>query len=192
MTSLNTLLNTTLNHVHHWGEPEEHPMKRMFLTRATTVGCAVLEAIDLLWSTGRLAYVLGKEGVILSNKMYYQIKHLEPHQNNNLTSLKVAGKDTIALIAGLASTILIGSLFSPEVNFRVHIKLGLAVDSLAARKQKDLEIKLRIEANAAEVTKQRAIRFAQFEAERDAAKRAQAVEDSIDAHLAELLYQAKY
>lgn len=194
MTTIKSILNNTLNKIHDWGEPQCHPMKRMFLTRITSVACIALEASGLAWTTVRIATLSVQEARILSAKGVCKIvppmkKLLKSASKKSLAlPIKEAYLDICRLTAGLASTILVGALFSPELNFRLHIKLRLAVDNLALKKQRELDAKVRIETKAAEITKARAERFALFELERKAAENAKAKEDAIDAHLAELLY----
>ena len=195
MTS--TILNTTLNQIHDWGEPEQHPMKRMFLTRVAGLGCAAIEAGVIALTTGHLIRLTASEAVTGSAKA---LRLLFPKSETlskcadrptHATQMKSALVELCHLVAGLASTIFNGIIFSPAINFRMHIKWGLAIDNLAVKKQKNLDAKLKAQAAAEAITQARAERFAQFEANRQAVKTAQAEEDAIDAHLAELLCPAK-
>lgn len=181
-----SLLNTSLNKIHGWSEPEQHPMKRMFLTRASSIGCCVLESAVLTLSVGQLGFLCGKKAKMECIKRLALVFPKIKHEEQDLP-IKEAFLEVCKIVSGLASTIFSGIVFSPELNFRFHLQLGLAVDNLAVKKQKELETKLRVEAKAAEITKAREMRFAQFEADRTAAKEAQAKEDAIDAHLAQLL-----
>lgn len=98
--------NTTIQQVHEWGGPEQNPLKRMFLTRIGSLACAILELVPV----GRAILELCKR----------------PSQKTLV--------DLCKAIAGLASTIFIGIVFSPEVNFFIHVKLQLVEDDFESRK----------------------------------------------------------
>lgn len=188
-------VNMLLNRIHEWGEPEEHPIKRIALTRLACLGAVALECfctVEAAWSLGNQLYSTTK---VLAGKGLYHIFPKSPLFQNfatqglNTQAIGTSLLQICKLIVGLASTLLIGVIFSPEINFRLHLRMGLAVDNLLVRKQKDLAAKLAAEAKAAELAQVRAIRFAQFQAEQRAAKDA-GKPKPIDSHLAELLVPA--
>ena len=88
---------------------------------------------------------------------------------------------------GFASSVILGIFISPELNFRFHIWMELITNHSNERKQKLLKAKLTAELDAIEVTKQRAERFAKFQAQ----QQQQWKENTpcpIDNRLAELLF----
>jgi len=194
MLPMKSSLNNCLNSIHTWGEPEQNPMKRMFLTRLGGIAGTAIETTAIGWSVVRIGMLCTRECKNVCMRTFCRIipaasSCMKYVDNPSLKqSIKDAFMDTCKLIAGVATTLFIGIIFSPELNFRIHIKLGLAVNNLTVQKQKELDAKLRTETKAAEITKARAEQFAQFEQERKALKDAQDQEDAIDSHLAELLY----
>lgn len=122
--------DTMLQKVHAWGEPEQHPMKRMFLTRIGSIACAVLELQPLGQALGKFAITLNKPALI----------------------------DLTKRIVGVTSTLVIGIILSPEVNYFIHVKLGLAKDDIAERKnrrdQQILEKELQDKARAEQLNQQ--------------------------------------
>lgn len=182
-------VNTLLNRIHEWGEPEAHPMQRIALTRVASLGTAVLEYFSLLGASFDLGWNLYQDIKTLSHKGLYLILPKSQGSENPIHPFPSTGKSVIQickLIIGIASTLFIGVIFSPEINFRIHLKLGLAVDNLVLRKQKEVDDKLAAEVKAAELAEMRAARFAKFKSEQLLEKNAEKLEP-INAHLAELL-----
>lgn len=189
MTILFEKINTTLNWVHEWGEFDQHPMKRLFLTRIGTIACLFLE-------TAAAAYAMAKTGVVL----FREIKRLAtsglsrifPKSSALQAEVEVDNfckKECIAFgqrIAGLISTLFVG-IFSPEINFRNHKKLHLAIDNLSEKKERELKLKLETELKDAQIKRDRLLRFTQQQAERDKKQLEEEREQRIDARLAELL-----
>lgn len=188
MIDIGFLLNHTLNRIHDWGDAEQPPMKRMFLTRISGIACGIVEAAGIAASSCRLSVLATRElARLLSRPMQAAFpaskclrsysQHPSCFEETSTTFLTLCKR-----VAGLASTLFFGVVFSPELNFRLHIKLGLAIDTLAVKKQKELLAKLRVQEKTAEINKARAERFAKFEAERRVIKE----ELAIDSRLAEL------
>ncbi len=186
-------INALFNRIHEWGEPEQRPATRIVLTRLGGVAGSVIETFAIAYSSLNVGL---KFGDTLGNISIKTISALFPKSRlatnlnklpASLNNLKNNLLHVCKLIIGLASTLLLGTFFSPELNFRLHLKLGLVVDNLNIKKQKELKAKLTAETKAAEITQARASRFSQFQAERQAAKELQEQENAIDRHLAELL-----
>lgn len=187
-------LNSLLNHIHEWGENEQHPMKRMFLTRFACFACSGIELFALGLSLANLGAEIGKAAISLSTRslQIIQAKGHPPKKElllDSIYSQRITKKFllTCKLVAGLASTLLVGVILSPEVNFRIHLKLELAVDNLIIKKQKELKARGIAETKAIEISKARALRIAKFDAERLAHKKAQEKAQALDERLAELL-----
>lgn len=104
-----------LNKVHEWTEPEQQPMTRMFSTRVGGIACAFFELI----AVGQTA--------------------LKIFSAANFGDVKDSTEKLCRLIIGLASTILIGVVFSPAINYRIHIALGIVVHDVALRKEKQAQ-----------------------------------------------------
>ena len=188
MNLLHEQINTTLNLVHEWGEFDQHPMKRFFLTRAGSVACIFLETAAAAWSVGRSAAVLFHSGkkfcVITCSRLFPKLEMLMDSRQQ--IPLKEELLMLCRRIAGLVSTLFIG-IFSPEVNFRNHKKLHLAIDNLSEKKERELRIRLETELKAAQIKRERLERFTKMQAEREAAEEAEEKERRIDSRLAELL-----
>lgn len=193
MQATNPLLNSLFNQIHQWSEPEQNPMRRMFLTRISEVGCALIEIGSIGFKIAELAMLGGKQLTLLSSKVVFEIfphsKQIQRYCNRPSFSneLKVKGKELCELVAGLASTLCIGILFSPEANFKAHLKLGLIIDNLAEKTQKKLAAKLQAELKNAEITAARKERFEKFEAEKQINKLKEIEAHAVESRLAELL-----
>lgn len=107
---------TMLNKVHEWTEPEQQPMTRMFLTRVGGIACAFFEVIAVGQSVPKIFAA------------------------SNFSDVKIAVEKLCRLIIGLASTILIGIAFSPAVNYRIHIGLGIVMHDVALRKERQSQL----------------------------------------------------
>lgn len=185
-------INSVLNRIHVWGEPSQHPATRMFFTRIANVGSAILEGLAIVYGSLNVGLRVGDAATTVSLKM---VSTLLPHRlKNNLKNISTSLNDltknllyVCKLIIGLASTIFFGIVFSPELNFRIHILLGLVVDNMDRRKQNELRAKVEADAKAVETTKERAARFAQFQSQRRMAREQEEQENAIDANLAEIL-----
>jgi hypothetical protein len=166
-----SLLNTTLNKIHEWNEPEYHPLKRMFLTRICEVGCAAIEASVVVRKMAELTFTCFKK----------PSKH----------DLKSRVSEISRLIIGLSSTIFIGMLFSPEGNFKIHVKLHLAIDTLAEKNQKILTTKLQAELAKNEVNAIRDALFSKLEEIQRATNQEQTPLHIAHSRLVELLSNVK-
>jgi hypothetical protein len=170
MSVINPLLSNTLNQIHQWSEPGQNPMKRMFLTRLAEIGCAGIEASTLAFKTIELSAL--------------SAKHL---MHAPTDEMRTKANEVANLLKGLTSTLIFGVFFSPEANFKMHLKLKLAVDNRAEKSQRELAAKLQAELQKAEITKIRNERFAKLEAEEQAIKEAKNQADVVNSRLAELL-----
>lgn len=149
-------LNSVLNRIHEWGQPENHPLKRIVLTRAGGVAAISLEAVSLVVKP----FVLGFQSLGFISKLPLKVvKWIVHSEKLNAWDEKLPGsKDLIHTVkriyqyfVGLLSSAFFGVVFSPELNFRLHLKLGLAIDQLADRKKKDLEAILSVETKGPEI-----------------------------------------
>lgn len=188
-------VNNILNKVHELGQPEQHPLARLGSTRLWGVACAALETISLLF----IPWQVGTAAIDCSAKSFKSLMHeilpdSEMFKNseppaNSILKLKKNCILAAKMIAGFASTVLFGIIFCPELNFRIHLRLGLAVDNFSVKKHKELQAKLTAELYAKEIAEARTKRFAAFEAERDAAWTSERERPSVDARLADLILQ---
>jgi hypothetical protein len=193
MMHIHDHINSLLNRAHECGEFNQHPMKRFFLTRLQTLLCIPLEGIAAAYALGHTGAALSGAGkkmgasglrvLFPKSEALLQESHKETQVKNTLITL-------CCRIAGFASTLFIG-IFSPELNFRLHKKLGLAVDNLVQKKEQALRLKLETDLKAAQIERQRSERFAKFQAAQKAADEAEALQQMIDSRLAELLLYRK-
>lgn len=181
------ILNSLLNRIHEWGEPDKSLVKRIVFTRLGSTACLPVEVVSLAFSSLEIAWNATLFSYELGKKVKRIVLREESSEHLPVNPLKNSFFTTCKLIVSIASTLIIGVILSPELNFRLHLKLGLAVDNLSVTKQKELQIKLETQRRAEEITKARAARFAKFEAERQAAKDEEIAKNAFDAHLAELL-----
>lgn len=105
-----------LNKIYEWTEPEQQPMTRMFLTRVGGIVCAFFELI----AVGEAA--------------------LKIFSGSKFSDVKKSVEQLCRLIIGLASTILIGIVFSPAVNYRIHIGLEIVLHDVTLRKEKQVQL----------------------------------------------------
>jgi hypothetical protein len=193
MFTNNSLLSKTFNQIHRWSEPEQHPMTRMFLTRITEIPCSVIEAASIVFKTLEFGLNGAKDLMTVSAKSAVKVlpnsKLLKEYAGQPLLlqDLKAQGREIGRLVAGLTSTIFIGVFFSPEANFKIHLKLGLVADNQAEKNQRTLAAKLQMELQKAEITKARNERFAKLEAAQQASRDAEAQAYAVNSRLAELL-----
>lgn len=185
-------INEISNSIHEWSQPEQSPWKTIVLTRAGGVACAAIETCSImlnasLWLGMELPCFVLREPIkiitkIASDRNWWQGGAEWLPDSHQIT------KDLLSLakiITGLASTIFFGIIFCPELNFRIHLKLGLAVDNLAVKREKDLRDKLEAQAKAEEIKLKRA---ADLQMQRSEAKAEEEIDDErIDSELAELL-----
>lgn len=169
-------INPLVNRIHEWGEPDQLPWKAMGLTRVSGIVLAAFEAMAALYKSLLFAwsfpvYVIrsfykGICQVIVpikrSQTIEKDLRSTEKRQIGN--QMQVLAK----LIVGLSSTLFFGIIFSPEINFRLHQKLGLAVDNAGLRKEKALMAKLEFEAKQTAFNKERNERLLQFQNEMEA------------------------
>jgi hypothetical protein len=168
-------------------------MTRMFLTRLTELACAVIEVASIVFNMIKLTIIATKQLLRFSSKLaitlFPQSKFLQASSNQSsfLPEIKATSLEISRLITGLASTVFIGVIFSPETNFKIHLKLELAIDNLAEKTQRKLAAKLRSELQKAEIIKARTERLAKLNVEQLETKQAEIEANSVDSRLAELL-----
>lgn len=187
-------INWISNRIHEWGQPEQHLLRRVGLTRLASVACMTIEILAVSSNAIRCLGIqtgcLIKGSAFLFYKIFPRVEHLK-FIDNNLSGLEDLKKCIIKIakiIAGIASTVFFGLVFSPEVNFRLHIMLGLAVDNLTVKKEKQLKDQLEFEAQSAIITIERAKRFAKFQKEIAALKNAEMPKSEMyPANLADVL-----
>lgn len=186
-------INCMFNRVHEWGEANRPPVNRILLTRLGTMAGAGIESLTIAFGSLNVGVKLGdivtKYSMKTFSKLFPKSRFAANLPKSAASFNKV--KDNLLLVSkliiGLASSLLLGILFTPELNFRIHLKLGLIVDNLDIRKQKEQKATLDAEVKAAEITRLRANRYAQFQSQRQAAKNAEEKENAIDTNLAVLL-----
>lgn len=186
-------LNRMANHIHECGGPEQHPLKAMGLTRIYSIALAAIEAASIIHSCfWRLPINLAKKSFNSFHAVILRAKGVQiPRIRSSLVENILA---TAKIIAGFAFTLFFGIVFSPEINFRLHQKLGLVVDNARARKEKALKAKVEMEAKNEAIRRDRAERLAQFQQERQAIRTREDIEeDNVDADLARLFvsYETK-
>lgn len=181
MSQINPFLNSALNQIHYWSGPDQNPMKRMFLTRFAEIGCAGIEASLLAVRTMELGKLVVKNLMHTfydaTSASFYPLLVVE---------LTAKAEEVAALVEGLASTLFFGIVFSPEANFKIHLRLKLAVDDVAEKTEKERAAKLEAEQQKAEIIKMRNERFAKLEADQQAVKDADAEAYKVNSRLAEL------
>lgn len=191
-------INWMLNRIHEWGQPEQHPLNRIGLTRLAGVGCVAIETLAVAYNAVQSLRIqtccLIKGSMILFNKVVPGSRQLTTVDSlvSGLHDLKTCMIRIAKIIAGIASTIFFGLLFSPEINFRLHLKLGLAVDNWSVKKEKQIKDQQEFEIESATIKKERADRFAQFQKEIYAIKNAEKPKsDKYPSDLADLLIPKK-
>jgi hypothetical protein len=112
----------------------------MFGTRLAEVSCAVIEVALIVFKTFELVCVCCL-----------------------IKDISVQCDEIARLIQGLVSTLFFGVVFSPEANFKVHVKLSLVVENLTKESHHKLAEQLAEELST-EVVKARNERFAHIEA----------------------------
>lgn len=182
-----------MNDIHRWGENDHHPLVRIFLTRATGLGCAAVELSFAAKAGFDLCVVSAKAAVVFAAK----VGHFAFPGSESLAkhAVKPLHEEVIQqtfhrfrnLIAGMISTVCVGILFSPELNFRNHLYLGLAEDDLAVKKEREMAAKIAAEATLSEVARVREERYLHFVQQRDAKRREEAERNRFDSRLANLL-----
>lgn len=195
MLTNNFLLSVSLNQIHCWSESEQHPMKRMLLTRLGGVGVAAIEVALIIFKSAEIGIVCGKQALMTASKeavrLFPDLKVQWIRDNaaeeSLLEPIKASYYEIFQLVKGLASSIFLGIVFSPESNFKYHLQLNLVVDDLAVRSKEKLTAKLQAEEQKAVITKARHARFSELEAEELEVNRANAEEYSVNSRLAELL-----
>lgn len=183
MSSVNFLLNQTLNHIHHWSEPDQNPMKRMFLTRFAEIGCVSIEVCLIVKKTIEFGASVVKNLTrpVLNNQSSVYFNPLL------VLELPLKAQEVARLIKGLASTLFFGIIFSPEVNFKIHLRLKLVLNNQAEKTQKERSDKLETELKKSEIIKMRNERFVKLEAEQQSTEEAEAQAYLINSRLIKLL-----
>lgn len=193
MLTTHYFLNSTLNQVHRWNAQEQNLMTRIFLTRLSESVIAALEASSFVFKLIAINLNIANQCILFSSKAVLIIlphsKFVQHYAKRplDLTLIKFKGLELCRLIAGLACTIFIGVIF-PETNFKIHLKLNLAVDNLAQKTQKKLAAKFRAELKKAEITRARTKRFSELEAKQMAAKQLEREANVVNPDLAHLLF----
>lgn len=189
-------VNAILNRVNEWSEPDCTQMVRVVGARLATLGCVVVEVSAIGIVSLQVLKRLCSNAINTGKKVYRMISLWKnangkesvkvipvPHTESLVRKLLNICK----LIIGLASTILVGIIFSPKGNFEFHMTLGLAVDQLTARRQKAIEDKQNLDLMKITVENAREKRFFEFQAARQAERETLEKAQSIDPHLAEKL-----
>lgn len=130
MISVNRVLNT----LHEWSAPQHHPLKRMAFTRLGSIVCLSTEITSFCVNSIFLGLQTANYLLDLSFK------------NIDLSSQKKDLWKRCTIIfkfaLGVISTAIFGLVVSPEINFHIHLKLGLAIDHLSERKRRELNQRL--------------------------------------------------
>lgn len=188
-----TLINGVLNWVNEKNQPECNPLARMFLTRLGGVVCLVTEAVTVVFNALKALQRSATNVFSFTRRSFLMLcccmcgrlprKEGIPMRERFRTRILNICK----LVVGIASTIFFGIVFSPMLNFKIHIKLKIAVDMLAEKRRKEQVANDETLRVIREVEEGRAKRFAEFLESRQLEKEAKEQENAIDAHLAELL-----
>lgn len=169
-------LNTALNKIHSWSQPEQPPMMRMFLTRTIEIVAAVIEAATIVFTAIGFVYSCGKQLVISSSQIGLEIfPHTQrlqefAHLPSAINDIVSNARGIASLIGGLASTIFFGIFISPEANFKIHLRLELVTDDLATQSKNTLTAKLELEKQKSEVNKTRSNHLASLETSNEKAE----------------------
>lgn len=188
-------VNSVLNRINEWSEPNRKPFTRVICSRLGTAACVPVEVAAIGILALQVICRVGVSGLNTAKKIFNVVFLKKPaiQKNGSGDDSKKAAENlkkllTIAkLIIGIVSTILIGIIFSPKMNFRFHMDLGLAVDNLKEQKEREMAIKLDLENKKSEVERARARRFEEFQSEMESEKQAREQEQAIDTRLAEFL-----
>lgn len=166
MSAINPFLNLTLNQIHVWSEPDQNPMKRMFLTRFAEISSAGIELCLIAKKILELA------SLVLKNLFHPFLKVRSSASFYPYLALELTAKahETAQLVKGFASTVFFGMIFSPEANFKIHLRLKLVKDCQAEKTQKERSAKLQAELQKSEITNKRNERFAQLEVQQSKAE----------------------
>lgn len=157
------------NCIHEWGEPGQNIWKQMFLSRIGSAALVALETVSVLFESMNFLVVKIPQGICSLNSQ------------GLVSKVSLIGK----MVLGAISSIFFGVVFSPELNFFFHRKLGLAVDDIALRKEKALQVMLKEERKAVELRQKKEAELSRFEKERMKAE--VELDEELDAELAELL-----
>jgi len=187
------MITTVFNQIHLWNGPTHHPLKRIALTRLSSIACVALETIGIATAMFRATkhFCLTLKYLSLDAVHHISPKFasaFDPVQlQSNTAELKRSLIDLCYRVAGIFLTIFVGIIFSPEFNFRQHLELGLIDDISAMKMEKSKKNEEIYAVNAAIINKQRAERSAAWEAQRQADRESAEQESAVDAHLAEIL-----
>lgn len=184
------ILNSVLNQIHEWGQPKQSPMTRIGLARLGIIVCIPTETTAFASATIRFGIHLAERTKKTALDAFYCLLLCVKRQTTPLPPVSLSLSRELWMlckrIAGLASTVILGFL-SPEINFRIHLKLGLAINNLMLLKEKAQKNKLETEKKAAEIAKMRAIRLEKLHEERLNDKKITEERERIDSLLADLL-----
>lgn len=182
-----------MNDIHRWGENDQHPLVRMFLTRAGALACAAVEIGACVKASIHLSVLSAKASAIYAAKVghfafpsaqsiaKYALKPINQEQ------IKETFRDLCYLIAGFASTLFAGVIFSPAINFHNHLYLGLVADDLAVKRERETAARLAAEATISELNRARAERYDLFTGTRDRQRAEELEKNKVDSRLADLL-----
>ena len=107
-----------LNKICEWSEPSQTTTTRMFLTRSAAFACALFEV------------------AAIGETIYKGITTIFSNSTCKLEECKLSLFKIAKLTVGIASTVLLGIAFSPAINYRIHVALGLVEYDLNLSKQR--------------------------------------------------------
>lgn len=176
MQQVTRLYQSSFHQVNEWSQPHQDPMKRMFLTRFTSIVCAIAEIALLAFKTF--------DGMAFASRKCLRIRSGTaisfPKEMQN------RGKEIGRLILGLMGTFVLGIVFSPTANFRLHVRLKFVTDHFKERELRERLIKLAAEEKKRELEQSRTAVYALLERQQNHKE-----VDDVEARLQELLQGSK-
>lgn len=133
MPSVNCVLNT----IHEWGAPQHHPLKRMAFTRLGSIVSLSTEIASIFSNSAFLGIQIANHLLDLSSKKV----NLSSKKNDLWNRCRIIFQFAL----GVVSTAIFGLVISPEINFHIHLNLGLVDDNLREKKRQELNERLAAE-----------------------------------------------
>jgi hypothetical protein len=149
------LFHTAFQYVQTRSQPSQDPMTRMFATRAASLICAVAETALIIFKTVDGWNVIGRRYFCAKQAADLPFTH----------DVRIRRDEIGRLVLGLLGTLLLGIVFSPMGNCRLHVRLQLIKDLAAEHTQMERQAKMQAEEKKRDLEQARAARFSQVEAE---------------------------
>lgn len=118
----------------------QDPLKGMFATRIASLACAITETALLVFKLAEGGKEIGKRGLGIKTAGAVPFSQ----------ELRQRGEEICKLALGLLGTLVLGIVFSPITNLKLHIWLQLVVDGEAELIQKKRQARMEAEAKKRE------------------------------------------